>query len=353
MELRKFLVIGASSLALFSGGVASAAADCCSATYAEHNYRGEVIEGFWCSSFWSSSTRQVGKFCLPLGSGYACGIQNTLTVGQEFELNASFTIGGDAGGVTVGAAAKYTVSQAFQHTAGPCESCQLYASYDGAVLRQWNVQEFCITGDSTYTRSTFYTYGAPTIQPCCEPNTSCPGCHGSDNIEQPIPDFWYADPGGPSPAEPGVNAPRGPGLPAGSFIVDLREPWTFSPAAGLPAWHPMNAPGSTFATLNDWQRREIMREVHGYETVQGGPLALLVVFDVDGTPYFFDLVTDPGGLAPCDGDTNIDGLLDLRDVNLFIDYFLFGDPSVDFDGNNIIDLVDLVRFTSSFVAGCP
>lgn len=47
------------------------------------------------------------------------------------------------------------------------------------------------------------------------------------------------------------------------------------------------------------------------------------------------------------------GVLDLADVNAFVDGFLNQDPISDLDGNSIWDLNDIGIFGASFVAGCP
>ncbi len=335
-----------------SSETALAVPDCCSNVTTENSTRSDVLGNDFCASSWFSTQRAVGKFCLPLGSGYACGIQNTLTVGQEFTLTAGFTIGGDVGGVSVEAATTYSVSQAFQHTAGPCQSCQLYASYPNAVLRQWDVTSFYFYGKSQKKRTTFYPNGAPTIMPCCEVNTNCPGCRvGGDGNDESGSAWFEADPirsgiaGGPDRAGLGIG-------PEGSYIVDLRDP-DFTFFGGLPPWHPMLSPGMSLADLNGWQKRQIMREVRWMETIQGGPLAELVIFDLDGTPAFFNLAADPAGIVPCDADLNCDAVLDLADVGLFINYFLFMDVAVDYDATGVIDLGDIGIFIGSFLSGCP
>jgi hypothetical protein len=86
---------------------------------------------------------------------------------------------------------------------------------------------------------------------------------------------------------------------------------------------------------------------------EGDPLQDLVVIDTDGSAVFFDLLADPLGMVPCPADLNCDGVLDLADIGLFIDYFLLGDIAVDADGNGVLDLADISAFTSGFLAGCP
>jgi hypothetical protein len=341
--------IGALTMIAFLAGTAAGVDDCCTNAQTENSFRNENLGSALCISNWASNTRLIGKICLPLGSGYACGIQSTLTVGQEFELRAGFTVGGDVGGVSVEAATTYSVSQAFQHTAGMCESCQLFASYSGAVLRQWDVSSFYPLGiKSESKRTTFYTFGnAPTIVPCCEENTNCPGCRTSG--------AGAGVGGGEAGMGILLDPERSPDCSAGvlgSFIVDLRVPDFIAPF-GLPAWHPMNAPGATLATLNGWQKRQIMRESCAVAGFEGMPFGTLVVIDPDGSGVYFDLVTDPLGLVPCPADLNCDGVLDLADIGLFVNYFLFGDIAVDFNDDGVLDLLDINAFVSGFLAGCP
>jgi mono/diheme cytochrome c family protein len=55
----------------------------------------------------------------------------------------------------------------------------------------------------------------------------------------------------------------------------------------------------------------------------------------------------------CPADVNGDGLLDLRDIGLFVDAFLAEDPLADLVPDGLFDLQDIAAFTSSFLAGCP
>ena len=137
-----------------------------------------------------------------------------------------------------------------------------------------------------------------------------------------------------------------------TLIVDLRVPSFFSPALGLPAWHPMHSPGSTLATLNGWQKHKIMREVREYEMNQGAPLAELVVIDTDGTPTAWNLIDDPFGIVPCPADMNVDGVLDLADIGRWVDYFLLGDPTADLFPDGVLDLSDVNGFVGLFLSGC-
>jgi hypothetical protein len=46
-------------------------------------------------------------------------------------------------------------------------------------------------------------------------------------------------------------------------------------------------------------------------------------------------------------------VLDLADIGLFVNYFLFGDIAVDFNDDGVLDLLDINAFVSGFLAGCP
>jgi hypothetical protein len=65
----------------------------------------------------------------------------------------------------------------------------------------------------------------------------------------------------------------------------------------------------------------------------------LVLFDIDD---------------PCPADLVPPfGLLDLNDINAFVNAFVSGDPQADLDGSGLIDLTDVNIFVASFTAGCP
>jgi hypothetical protein len=331
--------IGASTLAALASS-AMGVGDCCTAKVTTASFRNERIDALACSSVWSSTHRDDGKFCFPLGSGYGPGLETTLTVGQEFELNASFNLGNDAGGVTVGMARKFTVSQAFTHTAPQGQNCQLYLSYDEAVMRHWTVQRFCVLGDRTYTHTTFTSFGTTTVVPCCEPARG-----GAPNTD------GQAANGSPACTDPVVVA-EGGASPRATMALDLREQSSFEPH-NLPSWHPMNQPGSDLATMNGWQRREIMRGVREMEAIQGFPMSELVIFDLDGSFVIWDLEADPSGLVPCPADADSNGLVDSSDIVLFVNYFLSDDPAADVDGSGLLDLRDITGFVESTLAGCP
>ena len=55
----------------------------------------------------------------------------------------------------------------------------------------------------------------------------------------------------------------------------------------------------------------------------------------------------------CPADLNDDDVLDLADLQLFVQAFLAADPLADFDDNGIYDLADIQGFIAAFNAGCP
>jgi hypothetical protein len=68
-----------------------------------------------------------------------------------------------------------------------------------------------------------------------------------------------------------------------------------------------------------------------------------------GTGVFVFEIDDP-----CPADlVPPSGLLDLNDINAFVNAFVSGDPQADLDGSGLIDLTDVNIFVGSFTAGCP
>lgn len=68
--------------------------------------------------------------------------------------------------------------------------------------------------------------------------------------------------------------------------------------------------------------------------------------------------TDPGVLVPigtglCAADLNFDGVLDLADVQMFVENFVDGYNIADRNADGVYDLVDLQTFVGAFVGGCP
>ncbi|MBZ0172529.1 MAG: hypothetical protein K8E66_09140, partial [Phycisphaerales bacterium] len=283
LSIKTLSGISAAGVLAFAITPVSAVGDCCTALVTTSDIRNEVLGNIFCASNWYSPTMSTGKACLPIGTGYACGAQRTLTVGQEYTLSADLSIGGDGGGVTIGASTTLTVSEATQHTAGNCQSCQFFASYSGVELREWDVASFYIFSQDQKKRYTFWKGGAPTIMPCCETNNNCAGCPEGESGG-----IAFAD---PEYTAAGVDNRGSPGEV--TYIVDLRVPDFFSPIGVLPPWHPMISPGTTLATLNCWQLRSIMREVMWMSMIQTAPVTELVILDTDGTPLVIDLVANP------------------------------------------------------------
>ncbi|MBZ0171830.1 MAG: hypothetical protein K8E66_05575, partial [Phycisphaerales bacterium] len=244
-------------------GAASGVDDCCTALNTTNSFRNKTLGNDWCASNWVSTQRHDGKVCLPIGTGYACGSQRTLEVGEEYTLSGAISIGGGGGGASIGASTTFTVSEQTTHTAGNCESCQFFASYGNATLREWTVSSFYVIGaDTQKKRTTLQKRGAPTIMPCCETNNNCSGCpEGQTDGSWPAitdPIAWGADGGGEgSPDEI-------------TYIIDLRNPEFYS--GTWPAWHPMNSPGTTFDTLNCWQVWEIIRELGWVSMLESAPI---------------------------------------------------------------------------------
>ncbi len=56
---------------------------------------------------------------------------------------------------------------------------------------------------------------------------------------------------------------------------------------------------------------------------------------------------------PCPADLNGDGVLDLQDINAFVQAFQNGDLLADLTGDGVLDLQDINAFVQAFTAGCP
>lgn len=56
---------------------------------------------------------------------------------------------------------------------------------------------------------------------------------------------------------------------------------------------------------------------------------------------------------PCPADINCDGLLDLGDINAFVEGFTNQTPAGDLNGDGLWDLGDIGIFMASFTGGCP
>lgn len=63
------------------------------------------------------------------------------------------------------------------------------------------------------------------------------------------------------------------------------------------------------------------------------------------------LIDAPNDCGPA--DLNADAVLDLADINAFVQAFSAQHPAADLDGNGIFDLADISAFVAAFGAGCP
>jgi hypothetical protein len=62
---------------------------------------------------------------------------------------------------------------------------------------------------------------------------------------------------------------------------------------------------------------------------------------------------DPDACEPdCPADMNGDGLIDTRDVVLYLNYWAGEDDRADFDDNGVIDTRDVIGFLGAWAAGC-
>lgn len=80
----------------------------------------------------------------------------------------------------------------------------------------------------------------------------------------------------------------------------------------------------------------------------------LVEAAVDGFRIEGRSCEDPAG-GPCNAADLSEpfGVLDLADVNAFVDAFINQQPPADLSGDGVFDLADINLFGSAFVAGCP
>ena len=70
---------------------------------------------------------------------------------------------------------------------------------------------------------------------------------------------------------------------------------------------------------------------------------------------------DAIAVAPASGPTGCNaadlappsGVLDLADINAFVDGFVAQDPIADLEPDGFFDLADINAFVAAFVAGCP
>ena len=52
------------------------------------------------------------------------------------------------------------------------------------------------------------------------------------------------------------------------------------------------------------------------------------------------------------GDVNNDGILDLGDINAFVNAFISGDIAADTNADGVTDFGDIQAFVAAFLAGC-
>lgn len=92
-----------------------------------------------------------------------------------------------------------------------------------------------------------------------------------------------------------------------------------------------------------------------------------LIFDAGGelfsiateTPRAYDLSGSAEGTLTVDESCNAAdlatpwGVLDLSDINLFVNSFLARMPPADLNGDGLYDLTDVSRFTDGFTGGCP
>lgn len=69
-------------------------------------------------------------------------------------------------------------------------------------------------------------------------------------------------------------------------------------------------------------------------------------------PNILRFLIDPPADTCGPADLNEDGVLDLADINAFVQAFINQQPAADLDGNGIYDLADISAFVAAFTAGC-
>lgn len=289
-----------------------------------------------------------GSFCFPFGTAFGCGVQSTLTVGQSFALNAGFS----AGGVEIGAATTFSVSEAFAFTSGVCQRCRLFAQYRGGQfwpsLRFWSCEVFYGFWSFNMNHVIFKPNGGAIVRPCCEVDNTCPGCPRPPAESGASPgcgDDHGTEGDSEEPVDPGDNF-DGPSV----FIFELAG--SFVTNGEVPSGHPILNGGSHFDSLNQWHRCQIMQLVQETEAETGQVFGELIVRDPDGTPHFVDLVSNPRGLCQCEIDYNDDGFLDATDINAFVNFFQNSDGAADLAFDRIFDLNDVIRFVQLFTTNC-
>ncbi len=87
-----------------------------------------------------------------------------------------------------------------------------------------------------------------------------------------------------------------------------------------------------------------------------GLFTLPVEFGVEAFHSVQIFMGNGGGDQPCNPAdlTSPFGVLDLEDLQLFVNFFIGGDPRADLaEPFGVLDLADLFAFVDSFLAGCP
>jgi hypothetical protein len=118
-----------------------------------------------------------GTFCFDTGDGYECGTGKTLERGRTLSLGGTIGIGVGPANAAVQVGYEHTVSQEFDHRAGPCETCQLMACRVDAVLKVWA----CAHGAGPFVvrhNKHRLTGGRVIYTPNCVLTELCPGCEG-------------------------------------------------------------------------------------------------------------------------------------------------------------------------------
>lgn len=118
-------------------------------------------------------------------------------------------------------------------------------------------------------------------------------------------------------------------------------------------------------------------ELHGPDVAdfRGGTRPVGTVFwpvpsdaRLDGAVYYFQFETGTGALSEivraelfcgsaacdsaCPADLNADFVLDLGDIQAFVELFLDGDHAADLNGDGVLDTGDLQAFVGAYLAGC-
>jgi len=337
-------LVGMVTLLLVPGAMAQVG-DCCSEV-TSHELDEKVKVGGFPNPFWGTmKTWYSGTFCFPYGIGYACGTQTTVTEGTEVSLSSSFS----AQGVGFEASQSFTFSQAFTHTAGQCQRCQLYIRYTNASLHPWNNEGGY--GAFSWSSVNFLPSSdtPPGVIPCCEKDLSCPGCQG------------FGGDGGAG-SNGGVGTGGGPS--AGfTTTIDLAGSFSVLSGGNLDPDHPLLSAVSNFADLTNWHRCQLV-DMAAFAQIQaaedasmaglGGvpPLTEIAIVNEDGTTInlpFGDLGELALVLPCCRGDFNDDATVNVSDLLALLS--AWGDcPACveDIDNSGTADVGDLLELLSNW-----